>query len=130
MDRVMDTCHKEVTSQHGIHISNLTRPGSPGGTCVIPVVPSLVCEAHSPIPLAHIIAGISAMTRGLLVTPFSYKSSPADGGDCLFLVGLPKLHGDDNLNDVCSPPLATSPIKGEGSPQREAVASWNIIYES
>lgn len=89
MDRVMYTFHEEVTGQNGVHISNLIRPGSLGGLCVIPVVPSLVCEAHSPIPLAHRIAGISAMTRGLLVTPFSYKSSPADGWDCLPLVDLP-----------------------------------------
>lgn len=49
---------------------------------------------------------MSAMTRGLLVTRFSSRSSPPDGWTCLFWVGLPvelltELRGGDRLSNEC-----------------------------
>lgn len=42
---IMYTGHKEVTSQHGIRISNPTQPGSPGG---------MACDAPAPpLPVSH-----------------------------------------------------------------------------
>lgn len=60
------------------------------------------------------------MTGGL----FQLQIQRENGRDCLLLVGLPgelltKLHGDDKLSTVRPPPLATYPIKAEGSPQRK-----------
>lgn len=56
--------------------------------------------------------------------PFQLQIQPEDGWDCLLLVGLPgellaKLHEDDKLSKVRTPPLAAYPIKAEGSSQGE-----------
>lgn len=86
---IMSTCHKEATSQHGIHISNLTHPGSPGGIACDAPAPPLSVRSTVPTPLVHIIAEISAVTRGPWVTRFGCTASPAEGWDCLLLSGLP-----------------------------------------
>lgn len=133
----MCTCHKEVTNLHDIHISVLTQLGSPGDT---------VCDFHGPLPsllgpqllilLVHIIAGISAVARVLLVTPLCCKQSSADDWDCLLLIGLPvelltKLHGDIKLISVLPYHQSPTQTKLRETVQREMLlTSWNTSSES
>lgn len=119
----MYMCHQEVTSQHGAHISILIQPGSLGGTvCNFQdTLPSLFGPEFL-IPLAHIIARVKAMTRGLLITPLAAKLAQQMGGTVSWsaTVGLlTTLHGENELSYVLSPPRATYPIKGEENPYRE-----------
>lgn len=123
MGGIMYMCHQEVTSQHGAHISILIQPGSLRGT---------VCNFQDPlpslfgpeflIPLAHIIARVKAMTRGLLVTPLAAKLAQQMGGTVSWSVAHgaadPTLWGE--WVKLCAfPTTGNLPNQRWGNPYRE-----------
>lgn len=115
---IMYTCHQEVTSRHGVHISILTQPGGPGDVVCDGMVPSFSLRHTGSAPLSHTPScwsdndKSSCYSFGLQLEPSGWLGlTPPTGRP----PELPtKLYGGDKPWSVLSPPLATPTSKGEG----------------